>query len=287
MINGVLVDRKLPAIRGYEHLQKCLWPLDGAVEFQPGVNIIFGPNGVGKSTLLDLIAHWCQCKDGGRQKVTEDSLDGIRSGGAFTIAHDGAPVVFVSANHRPGMKWGLAQFDFDFVAEQVSAIQAEKLSSGNNSMHHMVPFFEIMLGKQTPELLKLDVKTWPLRGLNEKDPDAVEAIKGVTRDQRTAIVPTVLLDEPDRALDVVFQSIFWQRIREWAPAPRAQVIITSHSPFALGIEGAHYHYPNRFYADAAAFAVRQLTPQLPEPTLDYTKLEATPLEAYMYTKKAP
>ncbi len=49
---------------------------------------------------------------------------------------------------------------------------------------------------------------------------------------------TILMDEPDRNLDFIFQKKLWDKIINLSQ--KAQVIIASHSLFALGRKEANY-----------------------------------------------
>lgn len=50
--------------------------------------------------------------------------------------------------------------------------------------------------------------------------------------------PTILLDEPERSLDLNYQPAIWRLLRAFAPT--TQFIVASHSLFALRIPEANY-----------------------------------------------
>jgi hypothetical protein len=52
--------------------------------------------------------------------------------------------------------------------------------------------------------------------------------------------PTMIFDEPEANFGLEWQARLWQTFEARAQQGTHQIIVVSHSPFALGIHGAHY-----------------------------------------------
>jgi hypothetical protein len=68
--------------------------------------------------------------------------------------------------------------------------------------------------------------------------------------------PTILMDEPDRSLDLPNQTTLWRFVR--ACAREAQVIVASHSVFALNVPEATYVEVDPGHLEASKAAVALL-----------------------------
>jgi len=210
------------------------------IEFKPGLNVIFGPNGSGKSTILTLLARMFHCHQGDMPLVTSTSVydaqgrpghrgDGLRLG-ALPI-HDGAPVLHLDPTQQVGLIGG--GFDWDFGTAGIENCMA-KGSAGETTLRRMGTVFAMLMGKMpVPECgwKSNHMKDQPLgqeiaaflAGNHKGDPEKV---------------PTFLLDEPDRSLAIPLQRMLLKRLAESAGS--FQIILASHSPFALDLPGANY-----------------------------------------------
>lgn len=185
-----------------DHGAKVPWFAElGRIEFDPGLNVIVGPNGSGKTTLIRTIAALGRCLQGGTPKDTNQSAQMLQGKTGASVETDGAPTFLVDPELSPGLIGGMAAFDWDF-AEEGTSLAMFRGSHGEATLHRMVLV---------------------LKGL-----------KGHVGDGR----PTVLLDEGERSLDLTRQLDYWRGIR--SNAIRAQVIASTHNPFALWIPGARY-----------------------------------------------
>lgn len=206
--------------------------------FSPGLNILVGPNGSGKSTIISAISSVLQCQQGGVQKVTRMSVldlfqdcrpDDLME--SVALLHDGSPVVSCNAEQAVGLLGG--SFDDDFFEEGLAEIAA-RCSSGQKVKGRLVRAFSVMAGKSAAPLPKW---TFDPSSFMEKKTECVKHFLSGNAEQSGRIA--VLLDEPDLNMDAISQMNVWSFIRK--AAKNFQVIASSHSVFAFGLEDAAYH----------------------------------------------
>lgn len=219
--------------------------------FKPGLNILFGPNGSCKSTVLRMLAGTMCAEQGGLSAVTEasiranvDMLAGIsRKHKAppkhligLKVDHDGQPVVFIDPRERVGLTGGA--FDADFFEQGLAEkLQLSRQSHGEATLVRATPALALLTGKaQFPAqvLQKFD------RNVNDVWAEALAIIDAAMAPTIARGQPTILLDEPEANYSLVWQSRLWELLSSVAVANKFQVIVASHSPYALGIKHAHY-----------------------------------------------
>lgn len=205
--------------------------LQGMTEFkfENGLNIVWGENGTGKSTLISIMARLLHCEQGGKQKVTAEStrnLGRVYPRGAV-LDHDGSPVSYVCPDKTPGLIGGT--FDYDFLEKGVWNCQFHG-SHGETTVFRIneaiMQAIDASKFAQSPEV------ECPTHGNFLGDIRA--ALKGTGERER----PTVLLDEPDMSLDMFKSAKLWD-ILSFA-SKSCQVIVVTHNALALNIPGAHY-----------------------------------------------
>lgn len=229
--------------------------------FEPGLNILWGPNGSGKSTMLLVLSRMFHCWQGGVPVVTQTSMgdlfdffikrgshngddsmkDGVRP------EHDGSPCVYVDPSKGAGA-FGSGAFDDDFMREQICELTT-KGSSGEMTNLRLAKVSELLAGH-------VEVR-WTMDRGSANDVwrprlDAVAAfLEGDGKKER----PTVLLDEPDRSLDIPTQVRLWQVLP--GVATQVQVIVATHSPLAVDIAGANYVELVRGYRNLCKKALKE------------------------------
>lgn len=212
------------------------------IEFKPGLNIVWGPNGSGKSTLLLTIARVLQCAESRDQTVTLGSIRAMFDTGISATrvrdgvvpVYDGQPVMFFDPAKPVGLTGG--QIDWDQGDRGLRSLMGQKASAGQQTMAGL------------GEVLKaaregLPATRWAVNEdhLNSVWAPAARRVRELLGGDPEAPrgPPTLLLDEPDRSLNIVYQHQLWETLATKFPG-RVQVIATSHSPFALMLPGAHY-----------------------------------------------
>lgn len=214
-------------------------------EFKPGVNIVFGPNGTGKSTMLKIIAALCGVKNGGWTKLPDwVGMKGWRAGESFDFPS------CLSGNSPGGC---LAEVGWDgtptfFNGSAADALQmthfmeADESADGMTSMNEQIAQ---LTGKPSEGMVRL-------RKLNKsyemiEKPPVIDSIPRNSGEQATkcwrsfiewtaGLGPkgpnTVLLDEPEKSLSIENQMVFWG-FSVKAIGKERQLIIATHSPLAL------------------------------------------------------
>lgn len=222
------------------------------IEFTPGLNILWGHNGSGKSTVLKLIARMLHCEQSGDQVVTDTSrheiFHGTRGEGSHlgaAIDHDGVPVMHFDPGHAVGLIGGMAGFDDEFLGMGI-VNTLFKGSAGETTVQRAKALFSRLLGHTgipsvtwqngVPDLVRTPWNEYDRKHL-EQDRWIVETLKG-NREVQGEPRGTFLLDEPERSLSIPWQAGIWKRLPLFAID--RQIIVATHSPFAIDVPGANY-----------------------------------------------
>lgn len=219
------------------------------LEFKPGLNVLFGPNGSGKSTVLRLLASTMGATQGGLSVVTETlvhetvTLRGFSANRKTTdkigvrVEHDGQPVVYADPRKPVGLDG--SSFDNDFMqAGLVEALQGKRLSHGQQSSSRINAALAVLLKRaKAPTEVK-----WAMRKENVNDVwvaglEIVEKRMEPTCERGQL---TVILDEPEANFSLKWQETAWAILSKASVRKNFQVIVASHSPFALELPGANY-----------------------------------------------
>lgn len=207
-------------------------------EFKPGLNILWGANGVGKSTVITLLARMFHCEQSGQPVMTRTSTAALTDYDAVAAAtagvetvHDGQGVRYFNPEKQVGVDGGA--FDDDFTAEGIINTMFRG-SAGQTTMFRFDALLNEIVAGVVPTLERR-VNAGRVNNLWQTRVAAVDrALVGTA----PAGPPTVLLDEPDRSCDLQTQRWIWQFLRAYAAD--VQFIVASHTVFALRIPDANY-----------------------------------------------
>lgn|GEM_PF-6966502 len=217
------------------------------VTFKPGLNILWGPNGCGKTTLLTLLARLFQCEQGGATTITENSIHEFFSSigltnrenprgvlDSYDVRHDGKGVRFFNPAHARGMMAGGGAFDDDFFGEGIQNLLF-KGSAGQTTLFRFEQILQEYLETGTaPEVQSAINRDF----VNEHWVERLDIIQEFLRANSEPGPATILMDEPERSLSLPLQGQMWRFIRAYANV--AQFIVASHAVFALNIPEANY-----------------------------------------------
>jgi predicted ATPase len=218
------------------------------IKFKPGLNLVWGPNGCGKTTIIRAIAMMVHAEQGGQTTVTQHSLSDLFPGfshgeseaeryrNGIVPVHDGQAVMHFDPATVVGMAYGGSGFDEDFGLQGMHNLM-RRGSAGQDVLSRMEHVFAVLLGENEWPEIQWRVYRDRVNPLWQERIDLVEETLRGTIDKGQ---PTILLDEPDRSFDLVHQYGLWQRLRETADTGNYQLIVATHSLFAADIPGAHY-----------------------------------------------
>jgi energy-coupling factor transporter ATP-binding protein EcfA2 len=212
-----------------------------AFEFKPGLNILWGRNGSGKTSLTKVLARLFHCEQGNQPIVTQESLHELTGGGfepvdlkkGLTVKHDGQGVRHFDPGHAVGLIGGAAAFDWAFGNEGIANAMF-KGSAGQTTLFRFDRLITEIVAGEVPEV------TWKFPRDHNSGVWAarVKLASSFLKANADKGQPTILLDEPERSYDLNAQVGVWRFMRAYAD--QVQFIVASHSLFALKIPDAHY-----------------------------------------------
>jgi len=237
-----------------EGILRNLW--GERVEFTEGLNVICGPNGSGKTLLLDTIAHYTFIQNKGWSKEVSfgdigffnslydfdiiGALDAKSKGGKCRLDWDGVPV-FKTQGIIPKQQSSRLISEImcgctnkeDISYNDLRRLHKDHLSNGQSANLYI----DNLLGLKVPDLLALKSENKWRRDYKNLVADHVF---GLLRDGK----PTILIDEIDGVLDTDNLYKFW---KEAIPKleKKYQVIVVTHNPIFVNsnsnIIGKNYY----------------------------------------------
>lgn len=250
-------EATLPWVAKLDYFKK-----NPVTQFKPGLNIVFGPNGSGKSTILQLLGLSLAAVQGGTSVVTQSWMHEVLGFGGdslklpCSVVHDGQPVMYFDARAQEGLIGG--SFDDDFFSLGIANTMARG-STGQLGIQRMSRMLDVLLGKEA-EKQKAKSKTlkagkealvkggfpaeieWRLNrnSVNDSWVKRLAVIEELLAGKCAAGPKTLLFDEPESGYSLPWQASLWRKIFSQVDPEKFQVIIATHSPFALEIPGANY-----------------------------------------------
>jgi len=185
--------------------------------FEPGLTVVCGPNGTGKTALFTLLSRLLFAEQGGRSTLTWQSVYDA-AGYPFakiSLDHDGQGIWHFDSAHQVGLVGGMAAFDEDFFEEGIKGVLLNRASAGQGTLHRLAPTIMAAKSAKAPGIgIKKGTRPTP-------------AIQAFLAGRGEPGQPTFLLDEPDRNLDADNQVALWVGLNRLAE--RCQIIVASHS----------------------------------------------------------
>lgn len=216
------------------------------ITFLPGVNIIVGPNGSGKSSILYLLGLATASMQGGYSKITNQWLSDIigYEEDIFEVKHDNQSTLFVDSKKQSGIIGG--GLDDDFMIEGILEIQAKK-SSGQMAIQRLNKAIAILTQREVfPDFNSKDFISD--RGILTSI-EELKYAKKLLKESIPVSQPTIILDEPEYGLGYKYQFNVLRNIITQANKNNIQVIMASHSMFALGYSDVNYVELEEGYID--------------------------------------
>jgi predicted ATPase len=203
--------------------------------FTPGINVLFGPNGCGKSTVLKTIAAYCAIKETGWSSYTDplslpnDSRDFFPSnystlapGNCIAdVGWDGTPTLFNAGDIASDETWfyknvGKNKDNVFSESEQMLAM-INKPSSGEYRAYQINKILN-MIATNAPQTILGNPAT---------SPGEASYINSLPRNGKR----TILFDEPERSLSLPKQLALFNALDAFTE--NYQLIISTHSPLIL------------------------------------------------------
>ena len=233
-------------------------------EFKPGLNVLWGRNGSGKTSLTKVIARLFHCEQGNQPLVTQESLSELVGGGfetidlkkGLTITHDGQGLRHFDPGHAVGLMGGAAAFDWDFGMEGITNAMF-KGSAGQTTMFRFDRLVNEIVAGEVPEV----AWKFPRDKNSGVWQERVKLAEHFLEGNAAKGQPTIFLDEPERSYDLNAQVGVWRFLRAYSD--QVQFIVASHSLFALKIPDAHYIELSPRYL-AGSEAVLEILQKWPE-----------------------
>lgn len=242
------------------------------INFGPGLNILFGPNGCGKSTLIQILAAYTG--------VDKQGWSGFVTPHTFFRNADiknQYPEIFKAlspGNCGANVEWnGYPTFCFDGVPVGQQALSVDEIGDTFLSVTEGLSeiFNKPSAGlriitriNRIPEILKnapdITQHSRGYEGHNDlwraREDMFIEYVKSIRTCKGDQTI-TVLLDEADRSLSIPNQKLLW---RKFIPdlAKYYQVIAATHSPFSLHQDTANYIEMEKGYLIACREAFQDI-----------------------------
>lgn len=217
------------------------------LKFKPGLNVLFGSNGSGKSTVLKMLGQSLCATQSGQSCFTREALESTtvfklsgpqKDAIGLPIAHDGQPVLYCDPRHAVGLT-ASGRVDQEFAAAGMSELaDRQKLSHGQVAVRQVNRILSVLSG-DTPKPTKVGSITG-LSGWNDVWQRKLAVVQERMQPRIEKGPLTVLLDEPETHFNFAWQEQIWAALIDTASRSDFQLIVATHSPFCLGIAGANY-----------------------------------------------
>lgn len=206
-------------------------------EFQKGINILFGPNACGKTTIINLVGAYSGTKAGWSKFIDPFYAKEEYPGVFKTLAPgdcraeaewDGSPTFLMSPKTGDPLGSTLDESQDGLMSmDMIVGEMMFKASSGQSRIMRLNKLADVL--KAVPDLKKRPGNYESVNSSWQAAMDKfVSYVKKLPRDGPA----TLLLDEVDQSVSIPVQKAFWL---QGVPnlAKKFQLIIATHCPFAL------------------------------------------------------
>lgn len=230
-------------------------------EFAPDkINLVFGPNASGKSTVLKCIASHAFCEDGFSKFVEpidlsttigsndyDEYLDGLKkqpskmAGTSSLVEWDGSPIYYHNFENRPiyGYVGELVGSIIDNIGEELMyTIDKKKLSGGQNMFYQFEKLSKLMSKSVTYEDILKPYERYGKRPDENPWKIAYDVQLGYYKSMPMSFSEdgqnTYLFDEIDKSMDILnVYSLYTEVLPKLLDKFGKQIIVVSHSPIVL------------------------------------------------------
>lgn len=279
MLKRIAFGAALPymEIRHDKNPKRSLVLTNKSFEFEPGLNMLVGANGSGKSTLLEAIAKRFLCFNFGTPNLDKETfgymselwekdeewswrdekflpyVDVVAEPIPYTMYASPEFTPMGQPNRAYAMCYGLGKIATEYYDK------VDSHSSGQGMSNVLASMFEILRGAERP-IGRRQVEKHEWRDERDSGKKQVNWLDQNILPKSDAPV-TLLLDEPERALDLNAQLKFWADLMEFSAQPNVQIIIATHSIIPMFMPDIKVNYVEMTdgYADSLTQGVRKLS----------------------------
>lgn len=256
---------------------------NGKIHFKEGLNVIFAPNGSGKTTIMEMLAKATHSREWGYSRPTKKSMldekllrkisrEEMEARNLsfyslfsvepfFEVKHDAQTVLFCDPKFIVG---GFGSDDtLNFGYEYMSVHKEEHInvkgSTGNKNKHRMSLVNDVLDGVKKVDS-KIDDKYTSKMSLSSLDRFKAEKFNldylqpSIEKGQAT-----ILIDEPETALDLREKIKWFKSLEEKVKQQNLQVILITHSELALTFKNANFITSDNKYLEEARAEFKSLT----------------------------